>query len=62
MEAEESKVLLELKAAREGCWKLSDFTAYAKRFLLRVSAELKALLKVASKVHPSLQAMLVDQR
>ncbi len=60
MELEESRVLLELKAVREGCWKLSEFTSYAKKFSLKVSPELKALLKVAPKAHPELQAMLID--
>ena len=59
IEQEESRVLLELKAAREGCWKLSDFTAYASQFTLKVSPELKALLKVAHKAHPGLHAMLI---
>ncbi len=60
MEFEQSRLLLELKAAREGCWKLADFTAYAKRFTIKISPELKALLKIAPKAHPELQAMLVD--
>lgn len=53
-------MLLELKALREGCWKLSEFTAYSGRLVLRVSAALKALLAVSNKAHPELQAMLID--
>ena len=53
-------MLPELKAVCEGCWKLSDFTAYTSRLTLRIPPELKALLKIAPKVHLELQAMLVD--
>ena len=60
MELEQSKLLLELKAVREGCWKLSDFTAYASRFSLRISPELRALLKITKKAHPEIHAMLID--
>ena len=56
LEQEESRVALELKALREGAWKLSEFTAFSPRLTMRVSLELKALLKVASKAHPELQA------
>lgn len=60
MEQQESRVLLEAKAIREGCWKLSEFTAYAKALVFRVSPQLKALLKVAHKSNPTLHAMLLD--
>lgn len=60
LEQQESRVLLELKALREGAWKLSEFTAYASRLVMRVSPALKALLGVANKAHPELQAMLID--
>ena len=40
--------MLELKALREGAWKLSEFTAYSKRLTMQISPHLKALLKVAS--------------
>ena len=54
LELEESRLLLELKALREGAWKLGEFTAYAARLTMRVSPELKALLKIAPKAHPEL--------
>ena len=50
----ESHVLLELKVLREGAYKLSEFTAFAKHLTMRVSKELRALLKVAHKTHPEL--------
>lgn len=53
-------MLLELKALREGCWKLAEFTAYAPILTMKVSLELKALLKIAPKAHPELHAMLID--
>ena len=54
LEQLDSRVLLELKALREGAWKLTEFTAYSPRLVMRVSPELKALLKVANKAHPEL--------
>jgi hypothetical protein len=51
---------LELKALREGCWKLSEFTAFASTLTMKVSPQLKALLKIAPKAHPELHAMLID--
>ena len=60
LELENSRVLLELKALREGAWKLSEFTAFSKNFTLKISPDLKALLKVANKAHPSIHAMLID--
>lgn len=56
LEQEESRVLLELKALREGSWKLNEFTAFAQNLTMKVSPELRALLKVAPKAHPELQA------
>ena len=55
-------VVLELMAFREAAWKLADVCAYARpgQLSMAVSAELKALLKLAGKAHPQLQAMLVD--
>ena len=53
-------VLLELKALREGAYKLSELTAFTKHLTMRVSKELCALLKVAHKVHPKLQVLLID--
>lgn len=54
MELEDSRVLLELKALREGAWKLSEFTAYAKNLTMRITPHLKALLKISKKAHPSI--------
>ena len=55
----DSCVLLELKALQEGAFKLAEFTAFAKHLTMRVSKELCALLKVAHKAHPELQALLI---
>ena len=60
LERSESRVLLELKALREGAWKLSEFTAFSRHLSMRVSKELRALLKVAPRAHPELQALLID--
>ena len=60
MEQTESRVLLELKALWEGAWKLSEFTAFAPNLVMKVSKELRALLKIANKANPELQAMLID--
>ena len=54
LEQSDSRVLLELKALQEGAFKLAKFTAFAKHLTMRVSKELRALLKVAHKVHPEL--------
>ena len=59
-EVEDSQTLLEAKALREGSWKLSEYTAFARNLSMVVSKPLRALLKVAPKAHPSLQAMLID--
>ena len=60
LEQSDSRVLLELKALREGAHKLSEFTAFAANLTMRVSKELRALLKIAQKAHPELQALLID--
>lgn len=54
MEKRESKVLLELKAVREGCHKLAEWTAFAKSLAIYLSPAAKALLRVAPKAHPSI--------
>ena len=54
LEQSDSCVLLELKALQEGAFKLTDFTAFAKHLTVRVSMELRALLKVVHKAHPEL--------
>ena len=56
----DSRILLELKVLHEGTYKLLEFTAFAKHLTMRVSKELHALLKVAHKAHPELQALLID--
>ena len=60
LEKMESRVLLELKALREGAWKMGEFTAFSRKLTMQVTPELRALLKVAPKAHPELQAMLID--
>ncbi len=60
LELEESRIVLELKALREGAWKLSEFTSFARNLTMKISPELKALLKIANKANPTLQAMLID--
>ena len=56
----DSRVLLELKAHREGAYKLSELTAFSKHLTTRLSKELCALLKVAHKAHPELQVLLIN--
>ena len=60
LEQWDSCILLELKALQEGAFKLAKFIAFAKHLTIRVSKELRVLLKVAHKVHPELQALLID--
>ena len=54
LEQSDSRVLLEMKALREGAFKLAEFTAFAKHLTMRVSKELRSLLKVAHRAHPDL--------
>ena len=56
----ESRVLLELKALHDGTWKMGEFLAFFQNLITQVTPELWALLKVAPKAHPELQAMLID--
>ena len=60
MEAQESRVILELKALREGAWRLAEYTAYHKNLAFMVSKELRALLKIAHKAHPEIHAYLIN--
>ena len=60
LEKMESRVLLELKALHEGAWKMGKFTAFSQNLIMQVTPKLQALLKVAPKAHPELQAMLID--
>ena len=59
-ESGESGVMLELKAMREGAWKLQAYTAFHRNLTFVVSPDLRALLKVAHKAHPTLHAYLID--
>lgn len=52
--ATDSAVVLELKALREGSSKLSEFTAYSRNLVYRISDTLKALLKLSARAHPEL--------
>ena len=52
--------MLEIKALREGCWKLGEFTAFSRKLVFNISLVLKSLLKVSNRAHPSLQALLID--
>ena len=54
MELIESRVVLELKALREGCWKLAEFTMFCPRLTMLVSKDLRMLLKVTPKAHVEL--------
>ena len=60
LEKIESCILLELKALREGTWKIGKFMAFSQQLTMQVTPELRALLKVVPKAHPELQAMLID--
>ena len=62
METEDSRVLLELKALREGCWKLNEYVSYSNNLTMKISADLKTLLKIAHRAHPELHALLIDLR
>ena len=56
----ESRILLELKALREGAWNMGKFVVFSQQLTMQVTPELWALLKVTLKAHPELQAMLID--
>ena len=56
LEKMESHILLELKALREGARKMGEFMAFSQNLTMQVTPELRALLKVAPKAHPELQA------
>ena len=60
MEAQESRIILELKALQEGAWKLAEYTTYHKNLVFVVSKDLRALLKIVHKAHPEIHAYLVD--
>ena len=52
MELHKSRIMLELKALRERCWKLAEYTAFHSQLSMVVSPELRALLKISNKAHP----------
>ena len=52
--------MLELKALCEGPWKMGEFMAFSQQLVMQVTLELCALWKVMPKVHPELQAMLIN--
>ena len=54
LELEESQIVLELKAIRKGAWKLSEFTSFSWNLTMKISPQLKALLKIANKANPTL--------
>ena len=60
LEKLESHVLLELKALHKGTWKMGKFIVFSQHLVMHVTLELYALLKVVLKVHPEVQAMLID--
>ena len=60
VERNESRVILELRALREGAYKLVEFVAFANKLTMMVSPELRALLKISHRAHPELQALLID--
>ena len=51
LEKMESRVLLELKALREGAWKMGEFMAFSQNLTMQVTPELRALLKVMHRRH-----------
>ena len=59
-ESNKSGVMLELRAMREGAWKLQEYSAFHKNLTFVVSPDLRALLKIAHKAHPTLHAYLID--
>lgn len=54
LECEDPRVLLELRALKEGFWKLAEYTAYAQKLVVCISPLLKSLLKMANRTHPTL--------
>ena len=52
--------MLEVKALREGAWKMARYTANHTELTMKVSPDLKKLLKLSKYAHPELQAMLID--
>ena len=60
LEKLESSIPLELKALREGTWKMGNFTVFYPHLVIHVTLELCALLKVVPKAHLEPQAILID--
>ena len=59
LEIEETKVILQVKAL-QGAGKLGEFTAFFRELSFVIMPGLRALLKVANRAHPYLQAYLID--
>ena len=47
-------VMLEVKALREGAWKMACYTANHTDLVMKVSLDLKKLLKLSKYAHPEL--------
>ena len=61
LEKLESYILLELKALHDSASKMGEFIAFSQHFVRfqKVTPELNALLKVATKAYPKLNAILL---
>ena len=46
--------MLELKALHKGIWRMGKLMAFPQCFVIQVTLELLALLKVDQKAHPKL--------
>ena len=51
--------MLEVKALREGSWKMARYMANHMDLVMRVSPDMKKFLKLSKNAHPELQAMLM---
>ena len=60
LEKQESHIVLELKVPYEGNWKMSKFTALSQNLIIQVTPDFCAVLSVAPKAHPKLQAILIN--
>ena len=52
LEKMESRVLLELKALREGAWKMGEFTAFSRNLTMQVTPDLRALFQGCAEGTP----------
>ena len=46
--------MLEVKALREGAWKMARYTANHTDLVMKISLDLKKLLKLSKYAHPEL--------